>query len=99
MRKARRTSISRKKTSSSSRRNGRSCARWRRERLAETEPRHYLPGANKGHWGEIMLTTADKRAAFRKLHESGCFIIPNPFDVGRTEATGTILLCMGLFSR
>jgi len=25
-----------------------------------------------------MLTTADKRAAFRKLHESGCFIIPNP---------------------
>ena len=28
-----------------------------------------------------MLTPADKRAAFRKLHESGCFIIPNPVDV------------------
>jgi 2-methylisocitrate lyase-like PEP mutase family enzyme len=37
-------------------------------------------------WGEIMLTTADKCAAFRKLHESGCFIIPNPFDVGSAKA-------------
>jgi 2-methylisocitrate lyase-like PEP mutase family enzyme len=37
-------------------------------------------------WGEIMLTTADKRAAFRRLHESGCFIIPNPFDVGSAKA-------------
>jgi 2-methylisocitrate lyase-like PEP mutase family enzyme len=37
-------------------------------------------------WGEIMLTTADKRAAFKKLHESGCFIIPNPFDVGSAKA-------------
>ena len=25
---------------------------------------------------------ADKRRAFRKLHESGCFLIPNPWDVG-----------------
>jgi 2-methylisocitrate lyase-like PEP mutase family enzyme len=25
---------------------------------------------------------ADRRAAFRKLHESGCFMLPNPFDVG-----------------
>src|SRR5256886_7566691 len=33
-----------------------------------------------------MLTSADKRAAFRKLHESGCFIIPNPFDVGSAVA-------------
>jgi len=33
-----------------------------------------------------MLTTADKRAAFKKLHESGCFIIPNPFDVGSAIA-------------
>jgi 2-methylisocitrate lyase-like PEP mutase family enzyme len=33
-----------------------------------------------------MLTTADKRTAFRKLHESGCFIIPNPFDVGSAKA-------------
>ncbi|MEH2528682.1 MULTISPECIES: isocitrate lyase/PEP mutase family protein [unclassified Bradyrhizobium] len=33
-----------------------------------------------------MLTPADKRTAFRKLHESGCFIIPNPFDVGSAVA-------------
>jgi len=33
-----------------------------------------------------MLTPADKRAAFRKLHEAGCFIIPNPFDVGSAKA-------------
>jgi 2-methylisocitrate lyase-like PEP mutase family enzyme len=33
-----------------------------------------------------MLTTADKRTAFKKLHESGCFIIPNPFDVGSAKA-------------
>lgn len=25
---------------------------------------------------------ADKRAAFRSLHESACFVIPNPWDVG-----------------
>lgn len=25
---------------------------------------------------------ADKRASFRSLHESGCFVIPNPWDVG-----------------
>jgi methylisocitrate lyase len=36
--------------------------------------------------GATMLTTADKRAAFKKLHESGCFIIPNPFDVGSAVA-------------
>jgi len=33
-----------------------------------------------------MLTPADKRAAFKKLHESGCFIIPNPFDAGSARA-------------
>lgn len=33
-----------------------------------------------------MPTPADKRAAFRKLHESGCFIIPNPFDAGTAKA-------------
>jgi 2-methylisocitrate lyase-like PEP mutase family enzyme len=29
-----------------------------------------------------MTTLAERRAAFRALHESGCFIIPNPWDVG-----------------
>jgi 2-methylisocitrate lyase-like PEP mutase family enzyme len=34
----------------------------------------------------MPLPTADKRANFRKLHESGCFVIPNPFDVGTAIA-------------
>jgi 2-methylisocitrate lyase-like PEP mutase family enzyme len=29
-----------------------------------------------------MPTIADKRHAFRKLHEAGCFVIPNPWDIG-----------------
>ena len=29
-----------------------------------------------------MPTTADKRRAFRDLHRSGCFVIPNPYDIG-----------------
>ena len=27
-------------------------------------------------------STADKRKTFRKLHETGCFVIPNPWNVG-----------------
>src|ERR1044071_5463874 len=27
-------------------------------------------------------STADKRKAFRELHRSGCFVIPNPWSVG-----------------
>src|SRR5580692_8130442 len=27
-------------------------------------------------------TVADKREAFRKLHEAGCFVIPNPWNIG-----------------
>ena len=34
----------------------------------------------------MPVTSADKRATFRKLHESGCFIMPNPFDVGSARA-------------
>ena len=29
-----------------------------------------------------MAEPVSRRAAFRKLHESGCFLIPNPWDVG-----------------
>jgi 2-methylisocitrate lyase-like PEP mutase family enzyme len=29
-----------------------------------------------------MPTIPDKRRTFRKLHETGCFVIPNPWDVG-----------------
>lgn len=29
-----------------------------------------------------MTTVAEKREAFRRLHESGCFVLPNPWDLG-----------------
>ena len=31
-------------------------------------------------------TVAQKRAAFRALHQSGCFVLPNPWDVGSARA-------------
>ena len=34
----------------------------------------------------MPVTTADKRAAFRKMHEAGCFVLPNPYDVGSAKA-------------
>jgi 2-methylisocitrate lyase-like PEP mutase family enzyme len=34
----------------------------------------------------MPVTTADKRATFRKMHERGCFILPNPYDVGSARA-------------
>jgi 2-methylisocitrate lyase-like PEP mutase family enzyme len=34
----------------------------------------------------MAITTADKRVAFRKLHETGCFVLPNPYDVGSALA-------------
>jgi 2-methylisocitrate lyase-like PEP mutase family enzyme len=34
----------------------------------------------------MPITTADKRATFRKLHETGCFVLPNPYDVGSARA-------------
>lgn len=29
-----------------------------------------------------MTSTTEKRARFRALHDSGCFVLPNPWDVG-----------------
>ena len=29
-----------------------------------------------------MPTVSEKRAAFKRLHEGGCFVIPNPWDIG-----------------
>jgi 2-methylisocitrate lyase-like PEP mutase family enzyme len=34
----------------------------------------------------MSVTTTDKRATFRKLHEAGCFVLPNPYDVGSAKA-------------
>lgn len=38
-----------------------------------------------------MIGTEEKRARFRALHESGCFVLPNPWDLGslhRLERAG-----------
>jgi 2-methylisocitrate lyase-like PEP mutase family enzyme len=34
----------------------------------------------------MPLTTADKRATFRRMHDTGCFVIPNPWDIGSARA-------------
>ena len=34
----------------------------------------------------MAVSAQDKRAAFRKLHETGCFVLPNPWDVGGARA-------------
>jgi len=34
----------------------------------------------------MPVTTAEKRATFRKMHETGCFMLPNPWDVGSARA-------------
>jgi len=41
--------------------------------------------ANTGHQRRVCLVSTSasaKRAEFRRLHESGCFVIPNPWDIG-----------------
>lgn len=30
-------------------------------------------------------TVSEKRAAFRALHQDGCFVLPNPWDIGSTR--------------
>jgi 2-methylisocitrate lyase-like PEP mutase family enzyme len=32
-----------------------------------------------------MLTIGEKRTEFRRMHESGCFAIPNPWDIGSAK--------------
>jgi 2-methylisocitrate lyase-like PEP mutase family enzyme len=34
----------------------------------------------------MPATPAEKRIAFHKLHETGCFVLPNPYDVGGARA-------------
>ncbi len=34
----------------------------------------------------MSATIQDKRTTFRKLHDSGCFVIPNPWDIGSARA-------------
>jgi 2-methylisocitrate lyase-like PEP mutase family enzyme len=32
-----------------------------------------------------MANVAEKRAEFRRMHEAGCFVLPNPWDMGTTR--------------
>jgi len=34
----------------------------------------------------MAVTTAEKRASFRAMHEAGCFVLPNPWDIGSARA-------------
>src|SRR5260370_27886826 len=34
----------------------------------------------------MPVATADKRATFHKMHQAGCFVLPNPWDVGSARA-------------
>ena len=34
----------------------------------------------------MPVSTTDKRTTFRKMHEAGCFVLPNPWDVGSARA-------------
>jgi 2-methylisocitrate lyase-like PEP mutase family enzyme len=38
----------------------------------------------------MPVTTAEKRTRFRQLHEKGCFVLPNPWDVGSARALQTM---------
>jgi 2-methylisocitrate lyase-like PEP mutase family enzyme len=38
----------------------------------------------------MSRTTAEKRAAFRALHASGCFVLPNPWDAGSARYLQTL---------
>src|ERR1700720_4604931 len=34
----------------------------------------------------MAVTAADRRVTFRKMHETGCFVLPNPWDAGSARA-------------
>src|SRR5690606_38543198 len=50
---------------------------------ATIDPAEYgVRGSKRTRRSRAMSNVAEKRSAFRRLHESGCFVIPNPWDVG-----------------
>jgi 2-methylisocitrate lyase-like PEP mutase family enzyme len=38
----------------------------------------------------MPVSTAEKRANFKQLHAAGCFVLPNPWDVGGARALQTM---------
>src|ERR1700676_1017762 len=57
-----------------------------RRALAQDARRGHRRIGQQRERGVMPATTAQKRAAFRKLHEAGCFVLPNPWDVGSAKA-------------
>src|SRR5215470_19890852 len=55
------------------------------QRIAQKSARASITDLKRVARSEFPMagpSTADKRKTFRKLHESGCFVIPNPWNVG-----------------
>jgi 2-methylisocitrate lyase-like PEP mutase family enzyme len=50
------------------------------QRAAPWQPWHFQ--RRECFMASARPSTADKRKTFRKLHESGCFVIPNPWNIG-----------------
>jgi 2-methylisocitrate lyase-like PEP mutase family enzyme len=38
----------------------------------------------------MSVPTAEKRSTFRRLHQAGCFLIPNPWDVGSARMLASL---------
>src|SRR6202045_4829246 len=73
-----------RRTSSSSPRSEHFCARW--SHSAVRLLCYPCMQANTEKGDTMSITTADKPPPFRKLHETGCFVLPNPWDVGSAKA-------------
>jgi 2-methylisocitrate lyase-like PEP mutase family enzyme len=54
--------------------------------LASNAARDYSRVKKQSKGVTMPATTADKRITFRKIHETGCFVLPNPYDVGSARA-------------
>src|SRR5262245_55615040 len=50
--------------------------------MASSSPSMSKPDAAPAHDAASQAALAARRKAFRALHERGCFVIPNPWDVG-----------------
>src|SRR5262245_30704164 len=49
--------------------------------IAPSDAARY-PGSKQQTRLPMTRNVAEKRAAFRALHQEGCFVLPNPWDVG-----------------
>src|SRR4051794_16998384 len=92
-RRARRISVSPPSTNSSWRRSGLFCVGWY-DGAGSASGGMTLPSSERrarSQKGKNMpASTAEKRASFKTLHEQGCFVLPNPWDVGSARALQNI---------